>query len=189
MTSPDTPELSYVVKLADVDRDFAGDISANAAEKNALARRFDLVAIQSLSAEYELKKEGAKVQMKARIAAELQQSCAVTGDPVQAQITEAVDLLFCPEEDTPSFPDAGSVRDIEPETGDEEGIELAAADCDIVHYTGQAIDIGEAIAQSLYLALDAYPRSAGADAVAEENLQSEAAAGPFGGLSDMLKDR
>ena len=47
-------------------------------------------------------------------------------------------------------------------------IELSEDDCDTVFYTGGAIDLGEAAAETLALALDPFPRSPGAAAALRE---------------------
>jgi uncharacterized protein YutE (UPF0331/DUF86 family) len=62
---------------------------------------------------------------------------------------------------------------------------------DTVFYSGGAIDLGEAAAETLALALDPFPRSpAAAAALKEAGVLSEEEAGPFGalaGLRDKLK--
>jgi uncharacterized metal-binding protein YceD (DUF177 family) len=73
-------------------------------------------------------------------------------------------------------------------TPDEE-IELGADDCDVVFYDGGTIDLGGAIADTLALALDPYPRSAGADAALKEaGVMTEEQASPFAVLA-RLKDK
>ena len=51
------------------------------------------------------------------------------------------------------------------------------------------IDLGAAIADTLGLAIDPYPRSAGADAALKEaGVLSEAEAGPFAALAKLKRD-
>ena len=50
----------------------------------------------------------------------------------------------------------------------DEEIELGPDDCDVVFYDGQAIDLGEAIADTLALAMQPYPRSPGAEAALKQ---------------------
>ena len=67
--------------------------------------------------------------------------------------------------------------------GDEE-IELGAHELDTLFHDGQAIDLGEAIADSLALGLDPYPRSPDAEsALKEAGVISEEEAGPFAALA------
>ena len=75
----------------------------------------------------------------------------------------------------------------EPATaGHDEEIELGESDCDVVFYDGAEIDLGTAIADTLALSLDPYPRSAGADAALKEaGVLTEAEASPFGALAKL----
>jgi len=53
-------------------------------------------------------------------------------------------------------------------------------------HDGQLIDLGEAVAQSLGLALDPYPRSPNADALLKAaGVKREDEAGPFGVLASL----
>ena len=62
---------------------------------------------------------------------------------------------------------------------------------DVVFYDGAAIDLGEAVAETLVLSLDPYPRAPGAgETLKAAGVKSEEEAGPFGalvGLRDKLK--
>ena len=72
--------------------------------------------------------------------------------------------------------------------GPDEEIELGAQDCDVVFYDGGAIDLGGAIADTLALSLDPYPRSATADAALREaGVMSEEQASPFAVLAKLRK--
>jgi uncharacterized metal-binding protein YceD (DUF177 family) len=75
----------------------------------------------------------------------------------------------------------------EPESGGpEEEIELGAEDCDVVFYDGSAIDLGSAIADTLALSIDPYPRSAGADAALKEaGILTQEQASPFAALATL----
>ncbi len=100
-----------------------------------------------------LSRDGQKVRATGRLKASLDQACVATGEPVPAHVDEPFELLFVPE------PKAG---------GADEEIELGAADLDTVFHDGSAIDLGSAMTDTLALALDPYPRSAGADAALKE---------------------
>jgi uncharacterized metal-binding protein YceD (DUF177 family) len=148
------------------------DLWANEAERNAAAKRLGLPAIDRLEAHVMLARDGERVRATGRVVAALEQSCIVTGDPIPAHVDEPFDLVFLPE----------------PATGAAEEIELGHADCDIVFYEGAAIDLGGAIADTLALSLDPYPRSAAADvALREAGVVSEAEAGPFAALAQLKK--
>lgn len=149
------------------------DIVADEAERQAIARRLRLDGLERLEAHVMLGREGAMVRAEGRLVASLDQSCVVTGEPVAAHVDEPFELVFMPE------PPAG---------GPDEEIELGANDCDVVFYDGSAIDLGDAVADTLALSLDPYPRSAAADAALKEaGVMSEAEAGPFAGLAKLRK--
>ena len=105
--------------------------------------------------------------------ATLEQSCVVTGEPVSARIDEPFTFIFIPAPDS-ARPD--------------EEVELGEEDCDTVFYDGAAIDLGSAIADTLALSVDPYPRSASADAALREaGVLSEEQAGPFAALAALKK--
>jgi hypothetical protein len=77
----------------------------------------------------------------------------------------------------------------EPKAIADEEIELSPEDCDVVFHDGAMIELGSAIADTLALSVDPYPRSAGADAALKEaGVLSESEAGPFAALA-ALKGR
>lgn len=148
-------------------------VEANTDERRRLAGRFGLLALDRLEADYRLVREGDQVSATGRLVAEVAQPCSVTEEPVPAAIDTPFAIRFVPE----AAAEAG-----------EDELELDEADCDTVFYEGGAIDLGEAAAQTLALALDPYPRSPGAAAALKEaGVIGEGEAGPFGGLA-ALKD-
>jgi uncharacterized metal-binding protein YceD (DUF177 family) len=150
------------------------DLVADEAERRAIAERLSLRALDRLEAHVTLSRTGPLVRAEGRIAATLEQSCVVTSEPVAAHVDEAFALLFMPEPETSRA---------------EEEIELGEKDCDVVFYDGAAIDLGSAIADTLALSIDPYPRSAGADAALKEaGVLSEEQASPFAVLAKLRKD-
>src|SRR5688572_32341979 len=147
------------------------DLVADDAGRRAFAERLGLPSIDRLEAHASLARDGATVRATGRVAAALEQRCVVTGEPVAAHVDEPFDIAFMRE----------------PQAGDEE-IELRPEDCDVVFHDGAAIDLGSAIADTLALALDPYPRSASADAALREaGVLSEEEAGPFAMLAQLKK--
>lgn len=122
-------------------------IVASEDERRALALRFSLAALDRLEAIVTLAADGDAMVASGRMTATLRQYCAATGEPVAASIAEPLLIRFVP----PSTDD---------KTSDE--IEIDPDDADIVEHDGQSIDLGEAVAQSLALALDPFPRAPGA---------------------------
>ena len=150
------------------------DLSADSAECAAIADRLRLVSLSRFDAHATLSRDKGKVRATGRLKASLEQSCVATGEPVPAHVDEPFEILFLPE------PKAGQ-PDAE--------IELDPAELDTMFHDGSAIELGNAIVDSLALALDPYPRSAGADAALKEaGVLSEEEAGPFAALA-ALKEK
>lgn len=149
------------------------DLSADEGERKRIADRLGIRSLDRLEAHATLERKGEIVRARGRLKASLCQSCVVTDDPVDAHADEPFDIYFLPE------PAQG--------TPDEE-LELAESDCDVVFHDGSAIDLGEAIADTLALSLDPYPRSAGAEtALREAGVLTEAEAGPFAALAKLKR--
>ena len=153
-------------------------LEADAGVREALARRFDLVSMESLVADLVVDRiDGSElIRVKGRVSASITQSCVVTGAPVSVQIEECVDERFGP----PGEP----VGEIEFSLEEEDPPE------DIVD--GQ-IDLGEMVSQYLGVAIDPYPRATGAEIPARyrevfEN-QAESANNPFEVLSALRSDK
>src|SRR5215472_502626 len=125
------------------------DLVADDAERSNVAVRLGLGALGRLEAHVKLSRSGPQVRAEGRIAATLDQSCVVTGEPVAAHVDQPFALLFMPVPDS---------------SGPDEEIELGEGDCDTIFYDGAAIDLGSAIADTLALSIDPYPRSASAEA-------------------------
>lgn len=150
------------------------DLAADEAERAAIAKRLDLASLGRLEAHVCLDRTGDVVRAHGRLLASLDQSCVVTGEPVAAHVDEAFALLFVPEP-TSGRPD--------------EEIELGTNNLDVVFHDGAAIDLGGALADTLALSLDPYPRSAGADAALKEaGVLSEEQASPFAVLAGLKKN-
>ena len=147
------------------------DLAADDAERHAIAGRLGLGSIDRLEAHATLERKSEVVRAHGRLVASLEQSCVVTGEPVPAHIDEPFSLVFVPE----------------PEAGGEE-IELGEKDCDTVFYDGSVIDLGSAIADTLALSLDPYPRSAEAEAALRDaGVMTEEQASPFAALAQLKK--
>ena len=150
------------------------DLVADQTECSAICKRLGLEALDRLEAHAVLSRTGDTVRATGRLAASVIQSCVVTSEPVAAHIDEPFELMF--------------VREQPPAASDQE-IELDPNDCDVVFYDGGTIDLGGAIADTLALSLDPYPRSASAEsALKEAGVLSEDQASPFAVLA-ALKGR
>ncbi|MES2095250.1 MAG: DUF177 domain-containing protein [Pseudomonadota bacterium] len=152
------------------------EIAADAAERAALAERFGLIALDSLTARFTIRRDAQSILAEGRITAKVVQPCSVTGDPLPASIDERIELRFVPD---------GS--------DEQEEVELADGDLDVIPYVGSDIDLGETAAETVLLALDPFPRGPGAEAVlkaagvvSEDDVQPLNA---FAGLKDKLAGR
>jgi len=148
-------------------------LTAEPAEREALAKRFDLVTLDRLEVEAAVRREAATVFAEGRISADVVQSCVATGQPIPATVHEPFSLRFVPET----------------AIGDADEVELSDGDCDTLSYAGSAIDLGEAAAETLLLALDPFPRCADADdTLRAAGLVDESDVGPFAALK-ALRDK
>ncbi|KQN92437.1 hypothetical protein ASE95_06805 [Sphingomonas sp. Leaf231] len=145
-------------------------IEANDTERDALARRFELLAVERLGAEFTIRREAGGVTARGRVDAVVVQACSVTGTPLRQTVGEDVALRF-----------------VEPAVGGgEEEIELAGDALDTIEIEGGGIDLGEAAAETMALCLDPFPRSPEAETVLKRSgVLSEEEAGAFGALAGL----
>jgi uncharacterized metal-binding protein YceD (DUF177 family) len=145
-------------------------LAANAAERAALARRFDLVSLDQFAATVRLTRQGRDVCLDAEIAADVVQLCGVTLEPFASRVSDHSTLLY---------------RRQAPQA------DLVAEDAAYELLADETIDIGEAVAQQLSLALPPFPRAPDADIAAAEipacvQLTADES-GPFGELARLAK--
>jgi uncharacterized metal-binding protein YceD (DUF177 family) len=146
-------------------------LEAAADEREALAKRFGLIAIHRLEAEVELTADGEAVDARGRFGADIVQSCAISGEDLPVTIDEPLTLRFVPEQ-----------------AAEEEDIELEESQLDEIAYSGEMFDLGEAVAQSLALAVDPYAVGPDAEQAREKaGLGDETASGPFATLAALKK--
>jgi uncharacterized metal-binding protein YceD (DUF177 family) len=145
-------------------------LTAEASERAGLAKRFGIEGIKLLTADVALAPWRNGFAAAGRLDAELTQACAVSGEPLAVTIAEPFEIRFVPARPGTHSPD--------------EEIELAADECDEIEMEGTLIDLGEAVAQTLALAIDPYATGPEADVVRREvGLSEEAASGPFAALA------
>ena len=148
-------ELSRPVSASAVaDAPQALTIEAGEGERAALAERFDLIAIEALTARVHLFRtlardgSGDVVRVVLDINADIIQRCVVTLEPLRARIAErGVETEF-------ALAAAPAAREVVVIPDDADPPEP---------FDGERIDVGELVAQHLALALDPYPRTPGAE--------------------------
>ena len=139
-----TPELHRPVP---VDRVGAAGldvtVQASATECAALARRMHLPNLLSLRCTFRLMRLTADCMLaEGHLQAKAVQTCVISLDDFAAELDERFRIRFVPVGQESDDPD--------PEADDEIG------------YAGGMLDLGEAAAEQLALALDPYPRAPGA---------------------------
>ena len=166
------PEFSRLIDLRQIN-DGRVTLEPDDTERRRLAGRFAISAIDTMQADLQLIADGTTVEAKGRLTAQIVQACAISGEDFPVTVDEPVALRFV-------HPTATFQPD--------EEIEITADICDEIEYEGTSFDLGEAIAQTLALAIDPFAEGPDADrARVEHNLGGEVAAGPFAALSALKK--
>lgn len=168
------PEFSRIIRLDEIGRmRWPAHIAAEAEERAALARRFGFTEIMALEADYTLSRENEGIMATGEIRASLSQPCVATAEPVAERVREAFSIRFVPEGEGDA-----------PAQSNEDEIEVDADGIDIVSFAQERIDMGEAVAETLALVVNPYPRSPDADTILKAaGVLSEDQAGPFAALA------
>ena len=149
-------------------------LEASAVERAALAERFGIVSIHTFTADVVLRRNGRDVAADGSLAADIVQACAVSGEDLAVSVREQVALRFIPDDQLDQVHDE---------------VELEADELDEIPYSGTQIDLGEALAQSLALAIDPFITGPNADEARKRSgIQIEAASGPFAALAALKKE-
>ena len=171
MTQPEFSRLERRDTIGSTEH--AVSITATEAECAALAVRFGLVAVKRLEAKFRIRTEAAGIVARGTVSAAVVQACSVTDEPLPVTVNEEI-----------------AVRFIEEDAVNEEEIELSEDALDTMFYTGGGIDLGEAAAETVALALDPFPRGPNAarvlkaaGVIGEDEVKP---AGALAGLRDLL---
>ena len=160
-----TPEFHRPLAVAAIGAGgLTREVVADAGDCAALATRLLLPAVAAVSCRFQLSREGRDgeiVVAAGRLLARVAQVCVISLDQFESEVDEAFRVRF--------VPDGTQDEDGDPESVDE------------LPYAGASIDLGEAAAEQLALALDAYPRKPGAALPEEE--PATAAIHPFAALA------
>lgn len=174
---PIVPEFSRRIQAVDAPR--LGryyTVTAEAGEREQLAKRFDLIGIDSLVGDFTVRTVGAGplIRVEGRIRASVTQRCVTSLRPVPATIDEGIVAEFGPDE---------ADLDVELTLEDEDPPEA---------FDNGAIDLGELAAQHLSLALDPFPRAEDAKIDTDglgEAITVDAPNNPFAVLSALKRDK
>jgi len=147
------------------------DIVANDATREAVARVADVMALPRLEAGFDLTRlEPDGVHLVGRVSATVVQNCVVTLEPIEAEIDEAIDLMFLSE--AAAAAEAARLQALDTEDPPEplrEG----------------AVDLGALATEFLLLGIDPYPREPGA--VFDAPPAGDPSSHPFAALAALKK--
>src|SRR5687768_2352291 len=109
------PEFSRTVVADKIGTDEAThDIEASPQERQALAKRFDLQGIDSLTATVHVKRVrgGQMIRVSGSLEADVIQTCVVTLEPVRNHVSEEFETMFAPRH---LIPDSAAEVEIDPD--------------------------------------------------------------------------
>ena len=144
------PEFSRPLAIDDIGPEGAAlTLEAMPEERQRLAERFGLLALDSLTADLTATRgaSGIPIRIRGRLRAAVVQECVISLDPVPGKIEDFIEVEYAPAAE-----DGGEEVFDPDEPEPPEPLE------------GDSIDVGELVAQHLSLGLDPYPRKAGAEA-------------------------
>ena len=171
MTATTVAPWSVPIRINEVAEDGrAVAISADAAVRTAAAKAAGVDAVTRLEATFDLHHRGRDgLHVTGTVAAAVRQTCVVTLEPVENELSEAVDLVF-----SPTAPQsAGETVGIAERDGPE-------------RLANGVVDLGVVAIEFLILAIDPYPRKPGA--VFQAPASGDPEAKPFAALETLKKD-
>jgi uncharacterized metal-binding protein YceD (DUF177 family) len=158
---------SVVVALDDIpETGLHTTIEAPEPVRADLAKLAGLRELPRLSAVFDLTPRGGGLHVAGQVSAHLGQTCVVTLDPIESDLTESIDVVFVPAVQAPA-------KDLKL---DDEPPELLV---------GDKIDLGAIATEFLLLGIDPYPRKAGAEFAPIR--ADDAGARPFAALEALKK--
>ena len=180
----DKPPFSYEVKVGHVSHNpVEVHVEADARERAALAALWEVVSLDSLSADLKIrrwKKDGVKVfgEVRGRVT----QSCVVTLEPIESEIHEEIDQIFVPEGSALARVPANDHGEM---IIDPDGPDLPET------FAGDTIDIGAIVAEFAAMGLDPYPRKPDAEFAPhlENSGETERKPSPFAVLQGLKNDK
>lgn len=163
-----TPELARPVVIERIGPlGLEVEVVATAAECDALAARLHLPAVLGLTCRFRLSRcPPHRIMADGSLIARVIQTCVVSLEDFESTVAETFSVCFVPE--------GSETEELSPDEPDE------------IPYHGASIDLGEAAAEQLALALDPYPRKpeCNPDAVLPEGIDRPGSH-PFGALVRM----
>jgi hypothetical protein len=153
------------------------ELKADGPARALIARLADLRSLPRLEASFDVTRQGANgVRVVGQVSATVGQICVVTLDPIENEITEAVDLVFEPQapSDPGGTPGRAGLVDI-PSVDAPEPL------------VNDTVDLGVMAMEFMILGIDPYPRKPGA--VFQAPSTGDEAAHPFAALAKLRGGR
>jgi uncharacterized metal-binding protein YceD (DUF177 family) len=177
------PPFSYLVKVGHVSANpVTVRIAADKSECRDLAKLWSVLSVSELKAELQIARwKRDDLRIRGKVEATIVQACVVTLEPVTSVIEEHLDQLFVPEGSklAKHMLDPSGEMVLDPD-----GPDLPET------FAGDTIDAGDIVAEFAALAIDPYPRKAGAEF--KDHIESTDATdkkpSPFAVLKDWKKD-
>jgi uncharacterized metal-binding protein YceD (DUF177 family) len=164
---------SFPVRRDDVpDTGLHLDLVTDEATRAALAAVANVRGLPSLTATFDVVRQGGGLKVTGEVVATVEQTCVVTLEPMTSELREPIDLAFVP----PRADERTDEAEEELDPGEEDEPEPLV--------DGVA-DLAAAATEFLLLAIDPYPRKPGA--VFEPPKVEDAGAHPFAALAALKK--
>ena len=158
---------SVIVTLDDIpETGLHTEIEAPEPVRADLARLAGLRELPRLSAAFDLTPRGSGMRVAGQVSAHLGQTCVVTLEPIESDLSETIDLVYAPAAHT-------QVKDLKL---DDEPPEMLV---------DGKIDLGAIATEFLLLGIDPYPRKAGVEFAPVK--AGDAEARPFAALEALKK--
>lgn len=169
--------ISFPVHVARLPRKgMPVEVVATPQQREVLAEEHALLSVESLRADLLVapwNRNGVKVT--GRVRAEITQQCIVTLEPLVATIDEPVEAVFLPEDSRLGREGFGA--------GGEILLDVEGPDSPEI-FTGDHIDVGALAEEFFAVAIDPYPRKAGAGSAGASPAAED---GPDGPLQEKLR--
>lgn len=168
------PEFSSIVQLDKIPVvGLEQALVANVAQREKLAKRFDLKELSKLQASLSIKPAhaGQVIMVTGTLIADVVQTCVVTLEPLSSHIEHSVNVLCALPENLDDYVKSTSFD----------------SDQEVEPIVNGGIDLGEIVAQQLGIVLDPYPRKPGASFSPTVLGEVTAAQNPFVTLLDLKK--
>ena len=164
-----TPELTWPVPLVKIGADgLTVTVTATPDECAVLARRMGIPAVHELTCVFTLtpaRADPARIAADGVLRARVTRECIVSAEEFETLAGDRFTVFFVPEGE--------ESEELDPDMEDE------------IPYRGDTIDLGEAAAEQLALALDPYPRIDGATV---PDIEGDEDRNPFAALTRLFND-